>query len=291
MQRKSKIGLLYVMPWVIGFFIFTVYPFLNSLYISFTDYTMVTAPKFIGLDNYKELFKDKDFLNSLVATFKYAIMTVPLALAFALFIAVVLNFKLKGINFFRTAYYIPSILGGNVAISVIWKFLFTGDGLINQVIGIFGIDPLPWMSDPNLAMIVVALLRVWQFGSSMIIFLAALQNIPLELYEAAEVDGASKVTQFFKITLPLITPSLFFNLVMGMVGAFQEFNSAYLITGGGPLKATEFTSLMIYNFSFKFFRMGYASAMSWILFIVIMVFTAIIFMTQNKWVYYADEGK
>ena len=291
MQRKSKIGLLYVMPWVIGFFIFTVYPFLNSLYISFTDYTMVTAPKFIGLDNYKELFKDKDFLNSLVATFKYAIMTVPLALAFALFIAVVLNFKLKGINFFRTAYYIPSILGGNVAISVIWKFLFTGDGLINQVIGIFGIDPLPWMSDPNLAMIVVALLRVWQFGSSMIIFLAALQNLPLELYEAAEVDGASKVTQFFKITLPLITPSLFFNLVMGMVGAFQEFNSAYLITGGGPLKATEFTSLMIYNFSFKFFRMGYASAMSWILFIVIMVFTAIIFMTQNKWVYYADEGK
>lgn len=291
MRKKNKIGLLYVMPWVIGFFIFTVYPFLNSLYISFTDYTMVTAPKFIGLGNYKELFKDKDFLNSLIATFKYAIMTVPLALAFALFIAVVLNFKLKGINFFRTAYYIPSILGGNVAISVLWKFLFTGDGLINQVIGIFGINPLPWLSDPNLAMIVVALLRVWQFGSSMIIFLAALQNIPLELYEAAEVDGASKVTQFFKITLPLITPSLFFNLVMGMVGAFQEFNSAYLITGGGPLKATEFTSLMIYNYSFKFFRMGYASAMSWILFIVIMVFTAIIFMTQNKWVYYADEGK
>lgn len=291
MHKKNKIGLLYVMPWVIGFFIFTVYPFLNSLYISFTDYTMVTAPKFIGLGNYHELFKDKDFIHSLVATFKYAVMTVPLSLAFALFIAFVLNFKLKGINFFRTAYYIPSILGGNVAISVLWKFLFTGDGLINQVLGIFGIDSLPWMSDPNLAMIVVALLRVWQFGSSMIIFLAALQNVPLELYEAAEVDGASKITQFFKITLPLITPSLFFNLVMGMVGAFQEFNSAYLITGGGPLKATEFTSLMIYNYSFKFFRMGYASAMSWILFIVIMIFTAIIFMTQNKWVYYADEGK
>lgn len=277
------------MPWVIGFFIFTVYPFVNSFYISLTDFTMVKEPKMIGLANYEELFNDTEFLNSLVATFKYALVTVPAALIFALLIAVILNFKLKGINFFRTSYYIPSILGGNVAISVIWKFLFTSDGLINQFIGLFGFDPLPWLSDPNLAMIVVSSLRVWQFGSSMIIFLAALQNIPGELYEAAEVDGANKITQFFKITLPLITPSLFFNLVMGMVGAFQEFNSAYLITGGGPLKSTQFTSLMIYNYSFKFFRMGYASAMSWVLFVVIMIFTAIIFMTQNKWVYYADE--
>ena len=201
----------------------------------------------------------------------------------------ILNFKIKGINFFRTAYYIPSILGGNVAISVIWKFLFTGDGLINQALGIFGVNSLPWLSNPNLAMVVVSLLRVWQFGSSMIIFLAALQNIPLELYEAAEMDGATKFSQFFDITLPLITPSLFFNLVMGMVGAFQEFNSAYLITQGGPLKATQFTSLMIYNYSFKYFRMGYASAMSWVLFVIIMIFTGIIFFTQNKWVYYADE--
>ncbi|MGM0126111.1 oligogalacturonide transport system permease [Enterococcus sp. AZ194] len=289
MRKKNWTGLLYVMPWIIGFLIFTVYPFLNSLYISFTDFTMVRDPKIIGLANYKELFKDKEFIDSLVATFKYALLTVPAALVFALLIAVILNFKLKGINFFRTAYYIPSILGGNVAISVIWKFLFTGDGLVNQAVGIFGIEPLPWLSDPGLAMIVVSLLRVWQFGSSMIIFLAALQNIPAELYEAAEVDGASKVTQFFKITLPLITPSLFFNLVMGMVGAFQEFNSAYLITGGGPLKATQFTSLLIYNYSFKFFRMGYASAMSWILFIIIMLFTGIVFISQKKWVYYVDE--
>jgi oligogalacturonide transport system permease protein len=251
---------------------------------------MVRAPKIIGLANYKELFKDTEFLNSLVSTFKYALFTVPAALAFALLVAVILNFKIKGINFFRTAYYIPSILGGNVAISVIWKFLFSSDGLANQALGIFGIDPLPWLSDPKLAMFVVSLLRIWQFGSSMIIFLAALQNIPNELYEAASVEGAGKVTQFFKITLPLITPSLFFNLIMGMVGAFQEFNSAYLITGGGPLKSTQFTSLMIYNYSFKFFRMGYASAMSWILFIVIMIFTGIVFMTQKKWVYYVDEG-
>jgi oligogalacturonide transport system permease protein len=250
---------------------------------------MVQDPKFIGLANYKELFRDIEFFNSLTATFKYALLTVPLSLVFALFIAVILNFKIKGINFFRTAYYIPSILGGNVAISVIWKFLFTGDGLINQALGIFGVNSLPWLSNPNLAMIVVSLLRVWQFGSSMIIFLAALQNIPLELYEAAEMDGATKFAQFFKITLPLITPSLFFNLVMGMVGAFQEFNSAYLITQGGPLKATQFTSLMIYSYSFKYFRMGYASAMSWVLFVIIMIFTGIIFFTQNKWVYYADE--
>lgn len=289
MRKKNWTGLFYVMPWIIGFCIFTIYPFLNSLYISFTDFTMVQDPKFIGLANYKELFRDIEFFNSLTATFKYALLTVPLSLVFALFIAVILNFKIKGINFFRTAYYIPSILGGNVAISVIWKFLFTGDGLINQALGIFGVNSLPWLSDPNLAMIVVSLLRVWQFGSSMIIFLAALQNIPLELYEAAEMDGATKFAQFIKITLPLITPSLFFNLVMGMVGAFQEFNSAYLITQGGPLKATQFTSLMIYSYSFKYFRMGYASAMSWVLFVIIMIFTGIIFFTQNKWVYYADE--
>lgn len=289
MRKKNWTGLLYVTPWIIGFLIFTIYPFLNSLYISFTDFTMVRDPKLIGLANYKELFADQEFIDSLIATFKYALLTVPASLVFALLIAVILNFKLKGINFFRTAYYIPSILGGNVAISVIWKFLFTGDGLINQAIGIFGVDPLPWLSDPELAMIVVSLLRVWQFGSSMIIFLAALQNIPAELYEAAEVDGASKITQFFKITLPLITPSLFFNLVMGMVGAFQEFNSAYLITGGGPLKATQFTSLLIYNYSFKFFRMGYASAMSWILFVIIMIFTGLVFVSQKKWVYYVDE--
>lgn len=289
MRKKNWTGLFYVMPWIIGFCIFTIYPFLNSLYISFTDFTMVQDPKFIGLANYKELFRDIEFFNSLTATFKYALLTVPLSLVFALFIAVILNFKIKGINFFRTAYYIPSILGGNVAISVIWKFLFTGDGLINQALGIFGVNSLPWLSDPNLAMIVVSLLRVWQFGSSMIIFLAALQNIPLELYEAAEMDGATKFAQFFKITIPLITPSLFFNLVMGMVGAFQEFNSAYLITQGGPLKATQFTSLMIYSYSFKYFRMGYASAMSWVLFVIIMIFTGIIFFTQNKWVYYADE--
>ncbi|WP_071130800.1 carbohydrate ABC transporter permease [Enterococcus timonensis] len=289
MGKNKWTGLLYISPWIVGFIIFTVYPFLNSLYISFTDFTMIQAPRIIGLDNYKELFQDKEFLNSLVATFKYALLTVPASLVFALLIAVILNFKIKGINFFRTAYYIPSILGGNVAISVIWKFLFTGDGLINQTLGFFGINSLPWMSDPNLAMIVVSSLRVWQFGSSMIIFLAALQNIPVELYEASEIDGAKKITQFFKITLPLITPSLFFNLVMGMVGAFQEFNSAYLITGGGPLKATQFTSLMIYNYSFKFFRMGYASAMSWILFVVIMIFTGIIFLSQKKWVYYVDE--
>ncbi len=289
MKKKNLTGLLYVSPWIIGFIIFTIYPFLNSLYMSFTDFTMVKPPSWIGLANYQELFKDQEFLDSLVATFKYAMLTVPAALIFALLIAVILNFRIKGINFFRTAYYIPSILGGNVAIAVIWKFLFTGDGLINQVLELVGLSPLEWMSNPNLAMLMVALLRVWQFGSSMIIFLAALQNIPVELYEAAEVDGASKIRQFFSITLPLITPSLFFNLVMGMVGAFQEFNSAYLITSGGPLKATQFTSLLIYNYSFRFFRMGYASAMSWILFLIIMFLTIIVFLSQKKWVYYVDE--
>ena len=223
-MKRSKIGLLYISPWLFGMVFLTIYPFLNALYISFTDYNLVRDPNFIGLDNYIALFHDEVFIASIKATLKYTILTVPLQLIFALFIAFILNFKLKGINFFRTAYYIPSLIGGNVAISVLWRFLFQQDGFINRLIGVFGIEPVGWFSTTGGAMAVIVLLKVWQFGSAMLIFLAALKDVPSDLYEAASIDGAGKAYTFFKITIPLITPTIFFNLVMQLDKAFQVFN-------------------------------------------------------------------
>lgn len=290
-MKRSKIGLLYISPWLFGMVFLTIYPFLNALYISFTDYNLVRDPNFIGLDNYIALFHDEVFIASIKATLKYTILTVPLQLIFALFIAFILNFKLKGINFFRTAYYIPSLIGGNVAISVLWRFLFQQDGFINRLIGVFGIEPVGWFSTTGGAMAVIVLLKVWQFGSAMLIFLAALKDVPSDLYEAASIDGAGKAYTFFKITIPLITPTIFFNLVMQLVNAFQEFNGPYLVTGKGPLNSTYLSSMFIYDNAFTYFDMGYASAASWILFCIIVVVTLILFATQNKWVFYSDGGQ
>lgn len=289
-MRKSKMGLVYILPWLIGMVFLTLYPFINALVISFTDYNLVREPNFIGLANYTKLFQDEDFLGTLTATLKYTVITVPLQLAFALFIAYILNFKLKGINFFRTAYYIPSLLGGNVAVAVLWRFLFQQDGLINRIIGVVGIQPVAWLSSPGGAMSVIIILKVWQFGSAMLIFLAALKDVPQDLYEAASVDGSTKLHSFIHITMPLITPTIFFNLVMQLVNAFQEFNGPYLVTGKGPLNATYLTSMYIYGNAFKYFNMGYASAASWILFLIIVAVTLILFATQDKWVYYSDGG-
>ncbi len=289
-MRRSKIGLVYILPWLIGMVFLTLYPFINALVISFSDYNLVREPNFIGLTNYTNLFKDKDFISTLVATLKYTVFTVPLQLTFALFIAYILNFKLKLINFYRTAYYIPSLLGGNVAVAVLWRFLFQQDGFVNRFIGMFGGQPVPWLSSPTGAMSIIVILKVWQFGSAMLIFLAALKDVPSDLYEAASVDGATKFHSFFKITIPLITPTIFFNLVMQLVNAFQEFNGPYLVTGRGPLNATYLTSMFIYDNAFKFFNMGYASAASWILFLIIVSVTLVLFATQNKWVFYSDGG-
>ena len=289
-MRKSKMGLVYILPWLIGMVFLTLYPFINALVISFTDYNLVREPNFIGLANYTKLFQDEDFLGTLTATLKYTVITVPLQLAFALFIAYILNFKLKGINFFRTAYYIPSLLGGNVAVAVLWRFLFQQDGLINRIIGVVGIQPVAWLSSPGGAMSVIIILKVWQFGSAMLIFLAALKDVPQDLYEAASVDGSTKLHSFIHITMPLITPTIFFNLVMQLVNAFQEFNGPYLVTGKGPLNATYLTSMYINDNAFKYFNMGYASAASWILFLIIVAVTLILFATQDKWVYYSDGG-
>lgn len=292
-MKNNKTGLLYVTPWLIGFIILTVWPILSSFYYSLTDYSLARvgqAPDFLGIKNYINLFNDSTFIDSLRATFIYTIFTVPLQLGFALFVAFILNFKLKAINFYRTAYYIPSILGGNIAVGVLWRSMFQPQGLVNTFLGTFGVQPIDWLSTPTGAMTVLIVLKVWQFGSSMLIFLAALKEVPQELYESASLDGASKTTQFFKITMPLITPTIFFNLVMQLNNAFQEFNGPYIVTGRGPLNSTYLASMFIYDKAFKEFDMGYASAASWILFAIIVFMTVILFASQRKWVYYSDGG-
>lgn len=288
--RKRNVGFLFIIPWLIGFLVFKLYPFLSSLYYSFTDYNLFKGKSDgFTVQNYIDVFTIATEKRALITTFKYAFMTVPLKLVFALFIAYILNYKLKGVNLFRTAYYIPSILGGSVAIAVLWKALFSDNGLIRSGFAAIGIDAPHFMSDPNWALFMISLLRVWQFGSAMVVFLAALKGVPTELYEAASIDGASKAKQFFRITLPLITPVVFYNLVTQLVQAFQEFNGPYIITKGGPLGSTTLMSLLIYNNAFTSYNMGKASAQAWVLFVILMVFTCVAFATQKYWVYYSDD--
>ncbi|MDE5698724.1 MAG: sugar ABC transporter permease [Lachnospiraceae bacterium] len=286
---KNNIGFLFIIPWLIGFLVFKLYPFASSLYYSFTDYQLFNGVSKYTLENYVDIFTTPKILRALKVTFQYSFLTVPLKLVAALFIAYILNFKIKGVNLFRTAYYIPSILGGSVAIAVLWKAIFKDDGLLNTLLAVFNINGPSWLSDPSYALFVICLLRVWQFGSAMVIFLAALKGVPTELYEAATIDGAGKWRQFFSITVPLITPIIFYNLVTQICQAFQEFNGPYIITQGGPRNSTTLISLLIYNSAFKNYEMGMASAMAWVLFVILMVFTVIAFVSQKYWVYYSDE--
>lgn len=286
---KDNVGFLFIIPWLIGFLVFKLYPFASSLYYSFTDYHLFDGISKFTMDNYVEIFTTPKIVRALKVTFQYSFMTVPLKLVAALFIAYILNFKIKGVKFFRTAYYIPSILGGSVAIAVLWKAIFKDDGLLNTLLAVFGVDGPSWLSDPNWALFVICLLRVWQFGSAMVIFLAALKGVPTELYEAAYIDGAGKWRQFFSITLPMISPIIFYNLVTQLCQAFQEFNGPYIITQGGPRNSTTLISLLIYNSAFKNYEMGMASAMAWVMFIILLIFTVIAFLSQKYWVYYSDE--
>ncbi len=290
--RRQNMGYLYISIWFIGFLIFKLYPFISSLFYSFTNYNMFNSnTKWIGLDNYVTIMHTAKYVKAFAVTFQYAFLTVPLKLAFALFIAYILNFKIKGIGLYRTVYYIPSILGGSVAIAVLWQFLFQTNGLVNQVIGLFGGEGLNWLGTPKYALFVVCLLRVWQFGSSMVMFLAALKGVPVDLYEAASMDGATKVRQFFSVTLPMITPVIFYNLVTQLCQAFQEFNGPFIITKGGPMGSTTLISLLVYQNAFKTNAMGMASAMAWLLFTIIAAFTAMAFISQKYWVYYGDEER
>ncbi|EEX36136.1 sugar ABC transporter permease [Vibrio metschnikovii] len=292
MYESRKLGLAYLSPYIIGLIVFTAFPFVSSFLMSFTDYDLMTAPKFVGIENYRYMLSEDDlFWKSMSVTFLYVFLTIPVKLAFALFIAFILNFKLKGIGFFRTAYYIPSILGSSIAIAVLWRALFAIDGVLNGMLDFIGIDPINWLGEPAFALFSITLLRAWQFGSAMVIFLAALQNVPQSQYEAAMIDGASKWQMFLKVTIPLITPVIFFNFIMQTTQAFQEFTAPYVVTGGGPMKSTYLISLYIYETAFKFFDMGYGSALAWSLFIVVAIFTAISFRSSKYWVFYSgDKG-
>ena len=291
MKSKRYVGLLYIAPWLLGFLIFQLYPFIASFCYSFTDYTLLNQPQFVGLKNYLTLFTtDKQFLSTMKITGFYALLSVPLKLAFALFIAILLNAKIKGIGIYRSLYYLPSILGGSVAVSVLWRVIFMKDGMINHFIGLLGLGPVNWLTDAKLALITLSLLQVWQFGSAMVIFLAALKGIPAELYEAVSIDGSGKWNQFLHITLPQISSVVFFNLIMQSIQALQNFTSAFVITGGGPMKRTYIIGMKLYDDAFRFYKVGYACAESWILFLVILALTLLVFKSSDAWVYYADEG-
>ena len=286
--RENR-GFFFILPWLFGFILFKGYPFLSSFFYSFTDFHLFEGIHRIGLQNYQEIFRNKKILAAFATTFRYAFMTVPLKLCFALFVAYILNFQLKGVKLFRTAYYIPSILGGSVAISVLWKAIFKDNGIINLFLSFFGVQGPNWLANKGTALFIICLLRVWQFGSSIVIFLAALKSVSPDLYEAASLAGAGKWRQFFSITVPLITPVIFYNLVTQLVQAFQEFNGPYIITQGGPRGATTLVSLLIYNNAFKKYEMGMASAEAWVLFLILLLFTLILQRSQKHWVYYSDE--
>lgn len=290
MYENRRLGFLFVLPFVLGVLGFKLFPFVMSFALSFTQYDLMDPPEYIGLTNYQELLtQDPLFRKSLGVTLLFAILAVPMRVGFALFIAHVLNFRLRGIDFFRSAFYIPSILGGSIAIAVLWRFIFARHGLVNLLLAKLGFEPIAWLADEQYSMWTIVLLFMWQFGSAMVIFLAALQNVPASLYEAAECDGASKWQQFFRITVPLITPVIFFNMIMQMVHAFQEFNGPYMITEGGPLNSTYVLALYIYDQSFRFFNLGYGAALSWILFALVAVLAAISFWSSKYWVFYSGE--
>ena len=288
--EQGYMGFVLILPWLIGFCIFKLYPFVSSLVYSFTDYDLFRGVQnVVGFQNYIDAFTKAKNVRALKVTFTYAFMTVPLKLIFALFIAYILNFKIKGVGLFRTAYYVPSILGGSVAIAVLWKALFKNDGVVNTILTMLGFESINFLADKNWALFIICLLRVWQFGSAMVLFLAALKGVPEDLYEAASIDGATKGRQFLSITIPLISPVIFYNLVTQLVQAFQEFNGPYIITNGGPRNATTLISVIVYNTAFKDYKVGMSSAMAWVMFVIVMILTIIAFVSQKKWVYYSDD--
>lgn len=289
---ENVAGYIFLVPWLLGILFFVGGPALVSLYMSFTDFNLLSAPEWIGLQNYIQMFTlDPQYIASLGVTFTYVLFAVPLSLAAALGLATVLNREIKGIGMYRAIYYVPSLLGGSVAIAILWRQIFGSSGLVSKAYEFFGLPPTSWISTPSHALWTLIILHVWQFGSPMIIFLAGLKQIPRELYEAAAVDGAPRWRQFVSITLPLLTPVIFFNLVLQMIYAFQAFTPAFVVSSGtgGPASSTLFYTLYLYQQGFGNFRMGYASAMGWILLVIIGTFAAIAFSTSRYWVYYGND--
>ncbi|WP_141504251.1 carbohydrate ABC transporter permease [Paenibacillus luteus] len=294
-DNNHVVGYVFSAPFIIGFLVFILYPILSSLYYSFTDYNLFQSPSWVGMANYEKMFTDDEkYWKSVFVTLNYVIASVPLRLAFALMVALLLNKTIGGIGLYRSAYYLPSLIGGSVAVSILWTQVFGDQGLVNSALGVFGIDTdTSWIGNPDTALWTLITLSVWQFGSSMLIFLAGLKNIPKDYYEAASVDGANAVRRFFKITLPLLSPIILFNLILQTISAFLTFTPAYIVSRGegGPLDSTLLYSLYLYKRAFQFYEMGYAAAMAWVMLIVVGIITLVIFQTSKLWVHYESKGE
>lgn len=284
----------FLTPWMIGAVAVTLVPMAVSLYLSFTSYDMFSAPHWVGLRNYREmLFDDPRYWRSVLTTLKYVVIAVPLKLALALGAALLLKRLRAGRGFYRSAFYAPSLLGASMSIALVFRALFNDDGTVDNVLGTFGIHLGGWVGDPHLATFVVVMLTVWQFGAPMVIFLAGLQQISPEMYEAAALDGAGPWRQFLSITVPMLSPVVFFNLVLEMIQSFQVFTPAFVVSGGngGPADSTLFYTLYLYERGFTASHMGYASAMAWLMLLAIAAVTAVMFKVSRSWVFYADEAE
>ncbi|GIP60237.1 sugar ABC transporter permease [Paenibacillus sp. FSL W8-0186] len=285
-------GYLFISPWLIGFLALTAYPMLLSLYYSFTNYTLMKPIEWVGMENYNRIFTaDEKFVQSVKITFYYVLASVPLKLIAALLVAMLLNKAVRGISVYRTAIYFPSLIGGSIAVSLLWKNIFGVDGFFNKVLGVFGIPGTGWVTNPDTALWSLIVLSVWQFGSSMVIFLAGLKQIPTDLYEASSVDGAGKLRQFFNITLPMLSPTLYFNLIMGVINSFQVFTPAYVITAGGPMNSTYVYALYLYERAFSRYQLGYSSSLAWIMLLMIVVAAVAINVTSKYWVFYESDSQ
>jgi multiple sugar transport system permease protein len=287
----NKAAYVFLLPWLLGLVVITVGPMIASLYLSFTDYSLLAPPEWIGIKNYQRMASDPRLLNSVRVTLTYVIVSTPLQLGLALGIAVLLNRGMRGLAFYRSVFYLPSLMGSSVAIALLWRQIFGTDGLVNQVLRSLGwSNPPGWIADPSTALYTIILLHVWTFGSPMIIFLAGLRQIPNMYYEAASVDGAGKWTQFLHITMPLLSPIIFFNLVLQIIGAFQSFTQAFIVSGGngGPADSTMFYTLYLYQKGFTQLDMGYAASMAWLLVLIVGAFTFLNFFLSKYWVFYDD---
>jgi len=298
MKRKKQRGYnkpweayVFLTPWILGLLIFTIIPIIMSLYYSFTQFDMLTPPRWIGLQNYRDMLIDSRLHNSLKVTFTYVALTVPFQIMFALILATILKKQNPMVRIYRAIFYLPSLLGGSVAIALLWRQVFNREGILNRILyAVFGYEGINWIGTPTTALYTLVLLAIWQFGASMVIFLGGLKQISPDYYEAAEIDGAGKIQSFFRITIPLLTPMVFFNIVMTVIGAFQAFTSAFIVSGGsgGPVDSTMFYTLYLFIKAFRQFSMGYASAMAWVLLVIIAIITRLMFMAANKWVYYEE---
>lgn len=293
--RSERAGYWFILPWLLGMLFFTIGPMIFSFVLSFSEWDVITgidSIRFVGLENFINIFQDELFYQSLKVTFIFALVSVPLYQIISIFIAVLLNMRSRGMKFFRLAFFMPSVIPA-VAVSMMWIMILNPEyGILNKALALVGIQGPAWLQDPDYALGALVVMGIWGVGNTIIIYLSGLQGVPEELYEASQLDGAGIMRRFFNITVPMISPTIFFNLIMGIIGGFQYFTQAFVMTNGGPMNSTLFYNLFLYNKAFVDYEMGYASALSWILFAIILIFTLLVIKSSSAWVYYhGDDDK